>query len=59
VSRLLDNTKQICYHKNSTQQLSISVGSAYRPPEQTRSIDELIAEADAAMYRHRYGGRNT
>ncbi|MFB6286289.1 MAG: diguanylate cyclase domain-containing protein [Candidatus Bipolaricaulia bacterium] len=39
--------------------MSISVGAAYRPPEQTRSVDELIAEADAAMYRHRYEGRNT
>lgn len=58
VSRLFDNTKQTYYYGSSTHQLSISVGAAYRPPEQTRSIDELIAEADAAMYRDRHHERN-
>lgn len=56
VSRLLDNTNITCYAEPSIHPLSISVGSAYRSPEQTPSIDELIAAADAAMYGHRHGG---
>ncbi len=33
--------------------LTVSLGAAYREPRDERSIEELIAQADAAMYQHK------
>jgi diguanylate cyclase (GGDEF)-like protein len=39
--------------ENRKHTLSISVGSSFYDPENPRSIDELMAEADRSMYEHK------
>jgi diguanylate cyclase (GGDEF)-like protein len=39
--------------ENRRYTLSISVGSSFYDPENPRSIDELMAEADKLMYEHK------
>jgi GGDEF domain-containing protein len=39
--------------ENRGYKLSVSMGMAYKDPENTCSLDELISAADALMYEHK------
>jgi len=57
-TRLLDHINRNDEHDRPAHPPSISVGFAYRSAEQTQNLDELIAQADRAMYQGRRRGRN-
>jgi diguanylate cyclase (GGDEF)-like protein/hemerythrin-like metal-binding protein/PAS domain S-box-containing protein len=58
VQRLLEATSQPIAYQSETLQISCSIGIAFHAPGDTRDADQLLREADHAMYQAKQAGRN-
>lgn len=52
-NRIKDKISAFGLTSGRTYGLSMSIGVAYRTPESSRSLDEMLAEADTGMYRQK------
>lgn len=53
VSNLRDNLRKYNSQTNSRYDLSLSIGVAYFDPDENSTIDDLMAEADEALYKEK------
>ncbi|MEX8498334.1 bacteriohemerythrin [Leptothrix ochracea] len=58
VQRLLDAAAQPVAFHDTTLQVSCSIGIAFHAPADARDADQLLREADHAMYQAKQAGRN-
>lgn len=59
INRLTDNLKKFNEHNDNGFELSLSTGYSVYNPDEPRTLDELIAEADAMMYEDKRRKRNS
>jgi len=57
INRIQEEIKSLNIQKNRSFKLSISTGIAYFDPQFPCSVDELIAQADKSMYKHKQSKR--
>lgn len=58
VGRLMNTVRQTIWHNNIPLQLSASIGVSFFPQQELGDPDQLIRQADHAMYQAKFAGKN-